>query len=679
VNQRLILLSIAILILVSLTAVPVLAAVSCPMSCSCLLPAEAKKLGYPGYCGGKQQVCAMDAQKNEKYCYTKPVTATTVVPQLIVTGYTLFTTTPTPVPVPVSCPSGCSCYTLEDGKKNGLSLCSGTKTLCGSTPNQQPKYCHGAPVTGPTLVTGINMTGMTVTTTALAVQPQAHVAISDTGTGVNNRVAAAQRCTISGRINGFWHNRSSLRVRFTREGGGSSDVYTFPAEGPIDAVTPVLTYLSIVPCSDSIYDIEPVYVPDVNVCPWTGTFTPARITGVRTNDSSVTGQDFTFSRTDTRVPEVEIFFTPPEPAVGEAAWVTVRGRDDSGITAMSGTAEWRYNDGSVQIIEMHPLVPEPEGVTRAGELPAWSDTLPYGAPWYRNLNRVIVNAKVCDAAGNEGRGRATLITGSCDDNFMNRDEEQIDCGGTRCAACIPCTWCGPHVTPLRIAGSDADKIDVVFVPDADYGGDMTQFTRNVQDTIVNAYYRNDAIEQNRSKFNFYYLDDPADASGYPACGFTPPLGSCEDFQDATPFADSIAIVHKTEFRDWSDTKCERRVFLSEPTSYRTFVHESGHSVFGLKDEYCCDSHYAQQEVLPNIWSSRENCRTDATAMGWDPDDCTNFCPAGSDNCGSGFWSIDPDDCIMGCSQVCTLCGVSGMCQYEQACLRRVNDVFSQFA
>ena len=51
---------------------------------------------------------------------------------------------------------------------------------------------------------------------------------------------------------------------------------------------------------------------------------------------------------------------------------------------------------------------------------------------------------------------------------------------------------------------------------------------------------------------------------------------------------------------------------------------------------------------------------------------------GSGNCGSGFWDIDPDVCIMTCSQSCNRCGVNGMCQFEQACLRRVNDVFSQY-
>jgi hypothetical protein len=89
----------------------------------------------PGLCGGKQQICASDG-KNDKYCYQKPVTTTTVVPSIIVTGYHVFTTTPTTASVPAVCPSGCSCYTPEDGKKNGLSLCGGNRNRRGGAKTQ---------------------------------------------------------------------------------------------------------------------------------------------------------------------------------------------------------------------------------------------------------------------------------------------------------------------------------------------------------------------------------------------------------------------------------------------------------------------------------------------------------------------------------------------------------------
>lgn len=144
---------ICFLLLVLLVAVPALAAtVTCPSSCSCLLPAEAKNLGYSGYCGDKQQVCGYDMQKNEKYCYTKPVKITTI-RTVIVTVRPFVTTTTTPAPVPVTCPSGCSCFTLEEGKKNGYSLCGGKQILCGYDTTRQPQYCHQPPVSVTTTTT----------------------------------------------------------------------------------------------------------------------------------------------------------------------------------------------------------------------------------------------------------------------------------------------------------------------------------------------------------------------------------------------------------------------------------------------------------------------------------------------------------------------------------------------
>jgi len=60
VNNRVILSVSCWILLFLLLSVPALAAtVACPSSCSCLLPAEAKKLGSANYCGGKQNICAI--------------------------------------------------------------------------------------------------------------------------------------------------------------------------------------------------------------------------------------------------------------------------------------------------------------------------------------------------------------------------------------------------------------------------------------------------------------------------------------------------------------------------------------------------------------------------------------------------------------------------------------------
>lgn len=163
------------LLLVLLLAAPVIAATgTCPSDCSCLLPADAKKAGSPGYCNGKQAVCGYDALKNEKYCFEKTATTTTTVPQLVITGVkpvvtTTATTKPVIAPVtttsplvagptritPASCPATCEC--IPDEKAQGaavpLSLCGDTKTWCGDTAAGVHEYCYSVPETATTTTT----------------------------------------------------------------------------------------------------------------------------------------------------------------------------------------------------------------------------------------------------------------------------------------------------------------------------------------------------------------------------------------------------------------------------------------------------------------------------------------------------------------------------------------------
>ena len=133
-----------------LLVAPVLAAIAveCPSTCSCLLPAKAKDLGYATYCYGKQMVCN-DDPKNPMYCYENPTTTT--VPELkpiVTTVTTTITKTVTLKPtVYPECPSGCLCTREEEAKAKGLVVCDGKKTLCGYDKDQTPLYCFGKPTT----------------------------------------------------------------------------------------------------------------------------------------------------------------------------------------------------------------------------------------------------------------------------------------------------------------------------------------------------------------------------------------------------------------------------------------------------------------------------------------------------------------------------------------------------
>ena len=44
------------------------------------------------------------------------------------------------------------------------------------------------------------------------------------------------------------------------------------------------------------------------------------------------------------------------------------------------------------------------------------------------------------------------------------------------------------------------------------------------------------------------------------------------------------------------------------------VHETGHSPFGLLDEYCCDGGYWQADDLPNVYGSLAECIADIPSL-----------------------------------------------------------------
>jgi hypothetical protein len=165
VKKQIVLSCICLFLLVSLAAVPVLAATlspavaSCPSTCSCLLPAEAAKMNTPGLCGGKQTICGSDG-KISKYCYTRPatVTTTTALPQLIVTGFHPVLTTTTPTPVFVKCSVGCECLWEPWGKDWNRTLCGGRESLCGMDHNGVKQYCYVTPPSPTGSPVGITMT-----------------------------------------------------------------------------------------------------------------------------------------------------------------------------------------------------------------------------------------------------------------------------------------------------------------------------------------------------------------------------------------------------------------------------------------------------------------------------------------------------------------------------------------
>mgnify|MGYP003960090589 CR=1 FL=1 len=173
-------------------------------------------------------------------------------------------------------------------------------------------------------------------------------------------------------------------------------------------------------------------------------------------------------------------------------------------------------------------------------------------------------------------------------------------------------------------------IDVVFVPDGGYGNLTTTANRqnffdDVADLIDEGFYQNNAVAMNISLFNFWYMLNTGTVTP-PASGICPTL-TWPNLTDAA-FAEMVVIVHRnTAVRDCGGGG--RASARAGGGREWIVLHEGGHAIFGLPDEYCCDGGY--WHVPPILYNSQASCTSDAANAGWR--NCQSF----TANNGSVWW------------------------------------------
>jgi hypothetical protein len=172
--------------------------------------------------------------------------------------------------------------------------------------------------------------------------------------------------------------------------------------------------------------------------------------------------------------------------------------------------------------------------------------------------------------------------------------------------------------PVMYLGERSTRADIVFIPDMDSytGTNDPTFLTDAADVIKGAYFGQDYFLTNQQNFNFWLADQVGDADRVAAPTPTDPSNTnCVLTLPANwgdySWRDSGAILHRDSFRDCANSG----VFSTEPTSLGTVLHETGHSPFGLADEYCCDGGYFENAPNPNMFDSMAECQADAPALG----------------------------------------------------------------
>jgi hypothetical protein len=179
--------------------------------------------------------------------------------------------------------------------------------------------------------------------------------------------------------------------------------------------------------------------------------------------------------------------------------------------------------------------------------------------------------------------------------------------------------------PVIYLGDRSSRADIVFIPDTDSytGANDPNFLSDAAAVIKGAYFGQNYFLANQQNINFWLADQTGDADRVPAptaadpsntnCVLTLPANWAADYS----WRDSGAILHRDIFRDCANSG----VFSTEPTSLGTVLHETGHSPFGLADEYCCDGGYFEAAPNPDLWDTLAECQADAPTLGRVASDC----------------------------------------------------------
>ncbi len=207
----------------------------------------------------------------------------------------------------------------------------------------------------------------------------------------------------------------------------------------------------------------------------------------------------------------------------------------------------------------------------------------------------------------------------------------------------PIWWHRPN--PMQSNPWDS-KIDLGFFPHDDYRGSSpakdqmpfyTAFTVDLEKVISGAFFNinqpfANVYTVNINCFNLWTAPfGPAPQGTYIGSNYIPYYNGLEDIWGAM---DGRVIVHKNEFSDYGQISLGGwgSVWGGAKDPSWILIHESGHFLHGLGDEYCCCGGnqpgccggYAAPYRCKNNFVGENECRQYATQNGFDPDRCVRI-------------------------------------------------------
>jgi hypothetical protein len=190
------------------------------------------------------------------------------------------------------------------------------------------------------------------------------------------------------------------------------------------------------------------------------------------------------------------------------------------------------------------------------------------------------------------------------------------------AVAVPVWW---H-TDTPSAPLTDEQINLAIYIDPDFGGDLEEYGYYLSAIVDLSYFTEgqqfaENYTRNRQYFNIW---------AFPFAGASTTPNTCvRQFLNGAALLDSqmdgSAILHKTNFTDCSSigTGGTGSVGAYEAKPDWLLVHESGHFLFGLADEYGDGGQVPESEPL-NVFSTLPDCETAAPLVGASKFNCKKF-------------------------------------------------------
>ncbi|TGV01545.1 carboxypeptidase M32 [Flavivirga rizhaonensis] len=200
--------------------------------------------------------------------------------------------------------------------------------------------------------------------------------------------------------------------------------------------------------------------------------------------------------------------------------------------------------------------------------------------------------------------------------------------------------------PVYCQGDPDDVFDVVFIPDTDITT-MSNFYDNCHGAIEEAFFDEPHTRFWRRQYNFYINKQKGTATDYDDIA-TDGTHQVPSNNANLAFAEGRVLMHENNLRDYASGG----LFSTEMQNRGTIMHESGHALYDLADEYGSGVHW-EETNYPNNWPTLAN----AQAAGNNYGSCKS--PSDATEMGtSGWYHL----CVSNCQMV-----TSGLTHTEYDC------------